>query len=290
MDGIVVGVDESPAGRAAVLRAVREAVARGSAVTAVRSWLPPTALGYAVGPLLVELVSDARQAAADLAGAALKEACSSTPGADTVEARSEAVMGAAAHVLVEAGQGADLLVVGSRGAGALSRAVLGSVSASVLHHASCPVLIVPEPSAPTEGAARVLVGVDGSPDSRAALTTAVEQARLLGATLVPVLVLEGWQPEGPPLTVCGAERDEARQMRVAAEAAGAGGLAVEPVVLQGHPAALLHAMAAPQDLLVLGSRGSGGFARLLLGSTSTAVAQHARCPVLVVPSRSGPRG
>ena len=71
-----------------------------------------------------------------------------------------------------------------------------------------------------------------------------------------------------------------REAGAAAEAAGAADVQAE--VLTGQPTAQLLATARPQDLLVVGSRGRGGFAGLLLGSTSTQLVQHAPCPVLVV--------
>ena len=76
------------------------------------------------------------------------------------------------------------------------------------------------------------------------------------------------------------EDSERHRLHDAAKAAGAADVQAE--VLVGHPSAQLLATARPQDLLVVGSRGRGGFTGLLLGSTSTQLAQHAPCPVLVV--------
>ena len=94
----------------------------------------------------------------------LELALERVPGGEGLEARATVAVGPAAQVLVDAAQDAALVVVGSRGLGALSRAVLGSVSSSVLHHAGCPVAVVPEVA---EGVRveppRVLVGIDQLP-------------------------------------------------------------------------------------------------------------------------------
>jgi nucleotide-binding universal stress UspA family protein len=80
------------------------------------------------------------------------------------------------------------------------------------------------------------------------------------------------------------ESSERASLAAAANAAGAPADIVEPEVVIGHPAGSLERLAAPDDLLVVGSRGRGGFAGLLLGSTSTQLAQHAKAPVVVVRS------
>jgi nucleotide-binding universal stress UspA family protein len=213
----------------------------------------------------------------------LKLAIEQVDGADTVACTTAAVLGAASQVLVEQGAQSAMLVVGSRSHGVLSRAVLGSVSSAVLHHASTPVTVVPEPRDVDGAAPRVLVGVDHSPAALAALTAAVDQARRRGATLVPVFVhepLEAPRGRGHAAGLTRLEDSERHRLDDAARAAGAAD--VQSEVLVGHPSGELLGFAQPQDLLVVGSRGRGGFAGLLLGSTSTQLAQHAPCPVLVV--------
>ena len=187
------------------------------------------------------------------------------------------------HVLVEQAQHNGMLVVGSRSNGALSRAVLGSVSSAVLHHAAGPVTIVPEPRDSDGAAPRVIVGVDHSPAALLALATAADQAHRRGATLVPVYVhepIDTPRGRGYAAGLVRLEDSERHRLHDAAKAAGAADVQAE--VLVGHPSAQLLATARPQDLLVVGSRGRGGFTGLLLGSTSTQLAQHAPCPVLVV--------
>ena len=285
MDRIVVGVDPGPAGVAALHWALREAVSRQVPLHAVRSWSTSHWPGKRTGHGSHEGVPQRAVAAQELADEQLKLSMEVAPGADTIVCTAGAVQGSASHVLVEQSEGAVMVVLGSRGHGALSRAVLGSVSSSVLHHAQVPVTIVPEPREPTSSPARVLVGVDHSGSSAAALAAAAEHAGRHGMMLVPVYVHEpvygqvrggGSGSPGPGVL----EEVERRTVELAARTAG--GVDVRAEVLVGHPGATLNLMANPQDLLVLGSRGRGGFPGLLLGSTSTQCAAHATCPVLVV--------
>lgn len=285
MERIVVGVDPSPAGHQALDWAVRECLARGAALSAVRAWQTPVfGFYYAIEPGIADGPPLAMTEAQRLGEDELKLALERVPGGEGLEARATVAMGPAAQVLVDAAQDAALVVVGSRGLGALSRAVLGSVSSSVLHHAGCPVAVVPEVA---EGVRveppRVLVGIDHSPASRAALRYAVEHARRHAAVLVPVFVHEPVAAgTGPDLRDL--EGGERAALHATADAAGASDLVVEPEVCTGHAGEVLNRLARPQDVLVTGSRGRGGFTGLLLGSTSTSVAQHASCPVVVVRS------
>jgi nucleotide-binding universal stress UspA family protein len=280
---IVVGVDPSPSGTAALEWAMREAVSTGAALHAVRAWTPTAYAmeAYAYGAPDVELIeSDQAQLAAD---EQLKLVTERVAGADTIDCTMTSVLGAPSLVLVEQATHSAMVVVGSRGAGALSRAVLGSVSSSVVHHTRTPVVVVPEPRDSDGAAPRVIVGVDHSPAALSALAAAAEQARRRGVVLMPVFVHEPMEvPRGgahaPDLALL--EDSERHLLLEAAKAAGGADVQVE--VLVGQPTAQLLAAARPQDLLVVGSRGRGGFTGLLLGSTSTQLVQHAPCPVLVV--------
>ena len=285
MATIVVGVDPSSAGRNALVFALREALVRGAEVLAVRAWtLPSFAMTYPIASVVTELEQDVASEARTLAEDQLKLAVEEVPGADAVPRRTLAVHGPAAQVLVEAARDAVLLVVGSRGHGALSRAVLGSVSSSVLHHASGTVAVVPATAEVDAPVRRVLVGIDHSAQSRGALRWAVDEATLHDAPVVPVHVHQHVVTGEECVDLPDLEQAERAALRTAAVEAGAGDRATEPEVVIGHPAAGLEALAAPADLLVVGSRGRGGFAGLLLGSTSTQLAQHARATVVVVRS------
>ena len=143
----------------------------------------------------------------------------------------------------------------------------------------------------------IVVGVDRSASAKAALRFALEEARLRQAR---VRVVHAWQVrpygrsagfEGVPL-VLGADLDgfhraaAAELDAIVAEAApGAGGFGIEKRVEQGDPATVLIDQSRDADLLVVGSRGHGGFASLLLGSVSQVCAQYAACPVVIVRGR-----
>jgi nucleotide-binding universal stress UspA family protein len=136
----------------------------------------------------------------------------------------------------------------------------------------------------------IVVGIDGSPGSYAALKWAATMAPALNASITvmtawefPVFItaaggglLPGtWDPEADANTVV--------NDAIASVFAGTPGY-VRPVVAQGHPADVLIEASKHAWMLVVGGRGHGGFTGALLGSVSTAVAHHAKCPVLIVPN------
>ena len=143
----------------------------------------------------------------------------------------------------------------------------------------------------------VVVGYDGSHGAEAALDVALEEARTRGATL---RVVGAWHAPAPLVGSSAAPSSAARlgeDLRVAltqaVDAAAAAlrergsGVEIEAVVIEGQAVSVLTGEAAGADLLVVGSRGLGGFRGLLLGSVSHQCAQHAACPVLIVPRQSG---
>ena len=138
----------------------------------------------------------------------------------------------------------------------------------------------------------IVVGVDHSADANAALVFAEEEARLRGATL---RVVHAWQYgyigytgfEGGMPALGG----DIKELQAAAEAAleasvsqamAKSGVEIEQRVVQGAPAAVLVEESRDADLLVVGSRGHGGFTQLLLGSVSQQCAHHSECPVVIV--------
>lgn len=145
------------------------------------------------------------------------------------------------------------------------------------------------------GGARIVVGVDGSDGSLAALAWAVDMARLSGASVHLVLA---WQmPEAyGPANIMGADpaqnyrsdwsqRAQAEAERLTNEAGSRPDVHTSWEVVEGHAAPALLSVARANDLLVVGSRGYGGFVGALLGSVSQHVVSHAVCPVVVVPGR-----
>jgi len=149
---------------------------------------------------------------------------------------------------------------------------------------------------------RILVGVDGSDGSHRALSWAIAEARVRGSLVQAVTVWRSpydpdemenlWVELGPDRaerieTVENgrlASRARARSEATLAEVAGEDpGIEIEPTILSGDPASTLCRLSASADLLVVGTRGHGGVAGLVLGSVSTECAHHSRCPVVIVP-------
>jgi nucleotide-binding universal stress UspA family protein len=142
---IVVGVDGSPASKAALAWAVRQAELTGASVEAIIAWHYPVMIGgVPFAPIEAVQIADY----AEIATTVLQGAVSETVNPDGPVKVSLTVRdGNAAQILLDACDGADLLVVGSRGHGGFTEALLGSVSQACVHHARCPVVIVREPRA-----------------------------------------------------------------------------------------------------------------------------------------------
>ena len=135
----------------------------------------------------------------------------------------------------------------------------------------------------------IVVGVDGSEESRRALRWAIDEARLRGARVValrawiyPALAAGGLIPATSDL-VDQLATTERKELADAVAEAAPGGVEVEQVVVEDAAARALVEAAAGADLLVVGSRGHGGFTGLLLGSVSQQCAHHAPCPVVIIP-------
>ena len=131
----------------------------------------------------------------------------------------------------------------------------------------------------------VVAGIDGSESSRRALAWAAEEARLRGARLRVVHAWSYLDQAGGAFDPTYSEDDARQLLDEAVTAAGieTGGLDIERKTVNDLPARGLLDAAGDADLLVVGARGMGGFRGLLLGSVSQQVAQHAPCPVVIVP-------
>lgn len=203
-----------------------------------------------------------------------------------VETVTEA--GLASYVLAQASKTADMVVVGARGAHApLKVRALGGTADAVVAHAHGPVAVITDHGAPTpEGP--VVVGVDDSPESDAALALAADEAAYRG---VELRALHGWDvapwmmgPMGvtamqttPPI-----DRLKERIEEIVKPFADAHpDLKWSVEVVEGRPSAALAEASTGASGLVVGSRGLGGFTGLLLGSTSKEVLRDADCPVIV---------
>jgi nucleotide-binding universal stress UspA family protein len=141
----------------------------------------------------------------------------------------------------------------------------------------------------------IVVGVDGSEGSVAALRFALEEAKIRGAELravsawhvPPAVYGAGMAPAGLDLDEYRKLAEKALAASVSEAAGGASDVAVTPILREGGPSDVLLEESKDADLLVVGTRGLGGFKGLLLGSVSQQVAHHASCPVVVVPPPHG---
>lgn len=286
---VVVGYDGSPGSAAAVEWAVDEANARGVPLE-VRSVVEP-ATAMAVDVLGEGWVDDAQQVAERLAEHGVERAAVTAQ----VPVIARGVVGHPSASLVAASEGAALLVVGAHSEDHPPGTLVGSVAFAVTVHARCPVAIVRGAPPSRAGVGRpVVVGVDGSRSATAAVLEAADLAARSGAELVVVSawrspVLTRWEadPDEP-----GRQRRTSQLRRLAAESVASAeadrarhvhpGLAVSTRVLEGAPARLLAELSPDVGALVVGSRGHGGFAGLLLGSVTRRLVHEASCPVLVV--------
>jgi nucleotide-binding universal stress UspA family protein len=286
MTGIMVGVDGSSNAGAALRWAAVVAGRRGSPLTAVLAWNTLDQHHPDGEPRLKpDYGSDDAMAALD----AYVRTALGSDGAEAVE--RSVVAGHAAEVLTEAARGASLLVVGARGLGPLRSALLGSVSQYAAQSSACPVAIVRghEPPEVKDGG-RIVVGFDGSESSRRALGWALDEARRCGAV---VRLVHVWQLPYYGTDVLGVvpssetlEQAARSMVDEALAEADTDGLVrpVESVVVPGSPTERLLAEATGADAVVVGSRGRGGFAGLLLGSVSQQLANYADCPAVIVRS------
>lgn len=280
MSGIVVGSDGSDVSRYAVEWAAREAELRGEPlriVHAVQAWL----LGSATEGPSSEVGKWAREDAGNLLDEAAAQARQAAPGA---EVSTDLVAGDARPALIEAAEGASMLVVGGRGEGGFAGLLLGSVAYGVVGHTRCPAVVVQnKPGSPV---GQIVVGVDASPSSAAAVELAFSEAAARNASLRAVYATPA-RDSGAAMYGQRLDEDEARRQlsdAVASVAESHPAVKVVEEVAEGHPVGVLVRASAEADLLVVGQRGRGGFARLLLGSVSRGVLHHATCPVMVVPA------
>ncbi|HEX6872065.1 MAG TPA: universal stress protein, partial [Micromonosporaceae bacterium] len=279
---IVVGVDGSPASRAAVTwAAVRAARQHMPLLVAhVYDWRKPGAR-MAVGGAYA---AAAREHAEATVTAAIADAKAAAP---KVQVRGEAILGHPGPALIGLSAEAGLMVVGSRGHGGFASLLLGSVSQQVATHSIAPVVVVR--GRPDASAGPIVVGVDGSPAASHALSLAFAEAT---AHDRGVVAIRAYTPAQPPWGagiepyVEDPEERHATELKVLIEDVAPWrdkhpDVHVECVAASGHTAEVLIGVSATASLVVVGTRGHGGFAGLLLGSVSQQLLHHAECPVLI---------
>ncbi|RSM85137.1 universal stress protein [Kibdelosporangium aridum] len=281
---IVVGIDGSDSAQQAVRWAAREAAARRAPLRLVHacvvvSQYTPVSLPKSVSDVLAdegrEWLRKASETAAEVA--------------PQVEVSRILEHGDPARALIEESAKAQLVVLGSRGLGGFTGLVVGSVATKVAQRGACPVVVVRGEKTDRTGKP-VVVGVDGSPASEAAVAFAYEEAARLQAPLVAVHAWSDMLPASAFAIVPHAidwpeiqtEELELLCERLAGWQEKYPDVQVDRIVVQDRPARSLLERARDAQLLVVGSRGRGGLAGLLLGSTSQALLHHAPCPVAVV--------
>jgi nucleotide-binding universal stress UspA family protein len=279
---VVVGVDGSDSGRQALDWAVEEATRRRLPLHLLFAWSSDYA-AETVAPMVPSIEEDCRS----ILEAAAADARTVSPG---VEVRTSTVHAQAASALIAASRHADTVVVGSRGFGRVQSSFLGSTSMQIAAHAACPVVVVREPGVRHDGTRRIVVGVDGSDLSIEATGYAFAQASQRGLGLT---VLHAWDANAftssvalsvvvEPWAELEAEQEEITSAAIAGWTEKYPQLDVRAQVVQGRPADILLDACEGAELLVVGSRGRGGFRGLLLGSVSRHVLHRAHCPVAVV--------
>lgn len=287
---VVVGVDESESARDAVRWAADEATLRRAPLRIVLAFAPIPAghvgnpgLGTAFRHTMTEAARAVLDAATELARKV----------APSVAVESELSQGFPVPVLLDESDHAQLTVVGSRGLGGFTGLLLGSVAGSLAAQGGSPVLVVrgsrtePTDARTQEPDARpVVVGIDGSPTSEAALALAFEEAALRRAPLVAV---HTWlddmlEPTLAPVIDWESLETEERALlaqRLAGWSEKHPDVEVRRLVERDRPARALLAETTQAQLVVVGSRGRGNATGLLLGSVSHALLHHSHCPVLI---------
>jgi nucleotide-binding universal stress UspA family protein len=273
---IVVGVDGSAGSRAALVQAM--------ALPVDFYWTDPWLMDR---NRVDSLRSDTEARVRELVEETRRDpAVAEVPGSVGVPAQVIVVPGTAAEHLAHIAEGADLLVVGSRGRGVVRSTVLGSVALHCSTHARCPVLVV-HPGKATMPL-RVVVGVDDSATSRAALPRAVDTAAELGAQVEAVVAfhppdhwIDLYAMVAPPVAQLRARAAERGQE--VAEVLGLDvGVPVRVVTVEGPAGEVLVQRSAGAAMLVVGSRSRSTLPGVVLGSVALHCVLHAPGPVLVV--------
>lgn len=280
---VLVGVDGSEASLRAVEWAAAESAARLVDLT--------VCCVASEGPLEKALVWEpdfTRERADHVVAEAVARAGRAAAGGSVT---GEVAIGSISQQLLARAPGYALLVVGSRGLGAFTGLLVGSVSEQVAEHASCPVVVVRGETANRR--LPVLLGVDGSAANESAIEFAFVTA---DRNRVPLVALTAMTPVyiAPPIGSPAMSVPDPHELRDVAASRLADALrpwaekypavAVEQRPVVGRAASELIQLTASCSVLVVGSRGHGQLAGLLLGSISRHVLRHSSCPVAVVHS------
>jgi nucleotide-binding universal stress UspA family protein len=280
---VVVGVDGSPNSKAAVAQAAYFASTRGMTLHVLHA--------FAVDlPMLGFGAVDDRTVVTDHGRTLVEEAAARAhaahPGLTVTTSLHD---GYASEALVAASRTAALVVVGAFGHGILSQASVGAVAMQVVTHARCPVLVVGHDTAgaPTPGG-RVLAGVDGSEASLHAVQAAFREAAIIGGTLDVVHAWQARSATDPTLAGTASWGEYAKALEAKVDTALADGrrshpdVKVEYEVVEEEPVRALVDRSEGANVLVVGSRGRGGFPGLHVGSTALQLMGRSACPILFI--------
>ncbi|HSA53899.1 MAG TPA: universal stress protein [Yinghuangia sp.] len=284
---VAVGVESTDAGRLAVAWAADEAMLRRRPLRLVRAVDWPFVADEAPSARTLswqtphERFRNANQHVLDEARAAV---LARHPGLEVDERLTD---GPPKRVLSASAEDASMIVLGSRRMSSLQEAfTTGSIAVPVIAHASCPVAVVRYGEPAELASSTVVVGVDGSRSADLALGCAFEEASLRRAS---VLAVSACPPllglDAAALVTDTAVRDarETVERSIDAWRVRHPGVPAVGEVRLGHPVHLLTEASKNALLLVVGTRGLGGFRRMLLGSVSYGLVHHTRCPLIVVP-------
>ena len=283
-DVVVVGIDGSPHALKAAQWAATEADRRNAELRLVYAYSLPIAgyAGYSMAPDNLGTIMRVEGTAMlrEIAGGIRTE----HPG---LSVAIRLFQGDAVLALRRESQQARLTVVGSRGNGRVSGVLLGSVAMAITSHGTAPVAVIPVDGPGWTLAGPVVVGVDGSPTSEAAIGFACEEAAVRGARVIAVHCWIDPRPTLSEVSAVGIARlTESERAVLSEQLAGwrdkYPDVEVESVVTHGRATQALLDEASRAQLLVVGSRGRGGFTGMMLGSTSHSLITHALCPVVVV--------
>ncbi len=277
--GMLVGIDGS-SGSVHALRWAAARTDRFGSIQPLLTWhYPWWAYSAPAPPPIDEFEASAERDAAAAVG--------SVPGADIlppIVCRAQA-----GPTIVDVGATANLIVVGTRGRSGLKDALLGSVSSHVVAHATVPVAVVPAGASIDDRTGRVVVGIDGSVNSRAALLWALHHAPAEST----IEVVHSWiypSSSMPGLAVIpyAVHEDRAQylldeEVRVATTAVSPGRHRIVRRLEYGDARGVLKEYAESCDLLVVGARGGGGVAHLLLGSVASALVHQPSTTTVVIP-------
>jgi nucleotide-binding universal stress UspA family protein len=285
-DQWVVGVDGSACSEHALSWATAHAVERGAKIQVVAAWQVPL---YGASPVGGQMMSpadtDGLRAATEREARRMADSAAASSGSQIEVAVSH---GGPSAVLLNAAESASLLVVGNRGRGGFSRLLLGSTSHQCATHAAVPTAIIPADS-DAEATKRIVVGLDGSTNSLAALNWAIEFS--VPESTIHVV----WVWDASPLAV-GADQfffpeatDLAEErfnhlLAGVVEDTKKKSVNLTSEFVHGSPRTVLTEFAVTADLVVVGARGHGLLGSALLGSVSSWLLHHVARPLVVVPS------